>query len=76
MKSSFNTLLKLREVKRRVHSARTPLTHRQKVPGAQGKIKSVLARLGRLRVEHGSAVSEGEHKRRTVLFECVSSTHC
>ena len=43
------------------------------MPGIQGRIDSVLARLGRLQVETGSIAGGGdEFKQQTVLFEWVS----
>jgi len=77
MKSSFNAFLSLHKVTQRARVARLPLTCRQKVPGVQGKVGSVLARLARLNVGPESTVGgEDESKRRVILFECVSSVDC
>lgn len=61
-----------------MRAMKCPLMCRQKVPGIlQGKIESVLARLGRLNVELGGTVGDkDESKRRTLLFEWVSFAPC
>ena len=51
-----------------------PLMCPQTAPGVQGKVESVLARLGRLKAETGRGTADGEDEsdRQMVLFEWVS----
>jgi hypothetical protein len=46
--------------------------------GSKGKVESILARLGRLKVKGGTVDDEDESKWRRILFEWVLSVdyHC
>ena len=74
-KASFDTLLKVHQVRDHVPSQTHQITHSQK-PTVKTKIESVRARLDRIGGEKDVAMDADELKRRKNLFECVPHTHC
>jgi hypothetical protein len=72
LKSSFDVLLKLHQVREYVRDPRRQITHLQKTP-VKNKIESIRARLDRLGVEGSVTKDADEFKRRKGLFECVLS---
>ena len=68
VKSSFDALLKLHQVRKHVRDQRYQLTPLQKSP-VNRKIESVRARLERLRVEENTGSDANEFRRQKCLSE-------
>ena len=74
IKSSFDALLKMRQVRGHMHDRKPRLTHLQ-TSTVKDKIESVRARLDRLRVESEDVAKDpNEFRRRKDLYECVHPT--
>jgi len=74
IKSSFDTLLKLHQVREYGYSRRRRITCLQTSP-VKNKIESVRARLDRLGAEGDVAKNADEFRRRKNLYECVFSIY-
>ena len=74
IKSSFDALLKTRQVRKHMYD-RKPRPTRLQTSTVKDKIESVRARLDRLRAEsEGVAKDANEFRRRKDLYECVHPT--
>ena len=74
-KASFDTLLKVHQVREHVRGQRPQITRLQK-PTVKAKVESVRARLDRIGGERDHAKDADELRRRKNLFECVFHTRC